>query len=105
VGWWTPCRRAKKLFVSHGLSYVWNPAAAIEQRITDVKIKGKALDPTQQYQVVVNNFLADGGDGFSVLKQGTDRQLIGRDLDAFESYIRERGDRITDVQLDRVQRR
>jgi 2',3'-cyclic-nucleotide 2'-phosphodiesterase (5'-nucleotidase family) len=55
--------------------------------------------------VVVNNFLADGGDGFSVLKQGTDRQLIGRDLDAFESYIRERGDRITDVQLDRVQRR
>jgi len=100
-----PADEPKKLFVSHGLSYVWNPAAALEQRITDVKIKGKALDLTQQYNVVVNNFLADGGDGFSVLKQGTDRQLIGRDLDAFESYIRERGERITDVQLDRVQRR
>ena len=34
------------------------------------------------YRVAMNNFLADGGDGFSVFNQGTD-QLGGEiDLDA-----------------------
>ncbi|MCH8621909.1 bifunctional metallophosphatase/5'-nucleotidase [Undibacterium sp. TS12] len=94
----------KKLFVSHTMSYSWDPQAAIEQRIRDVKIKGKPLDLNQQYSVVVNSFLADGGDGFVVLKQGQDRELIGRDLEAFESYVREQGSRLTEVKRDRVKR-
>ena len=35
----------------------------------------------------MNSFLADGGDGFAVLKQGTDRLGGAVDTDAFEAYL------------------
>ena len=94
----------KKLFVSHTLSYSYDPRAAINERVKDVKIKGKPLDLNQQYNVIVNSFIADGGDGFAVLKQAKDKELIGRDLEAFESYVREQGSKLTEVKRDRVKR-
>ena len=94
----------KKLFVSHGFSYSWDPRVAITERIQNVSFKGKPLVMTQQYVVVANNFLADGGDGFTILKQGQERELIGGDLDAFESYVREQGAHLNEVARDRVKR-
>ncbi|MFZ6735348.1 bifunctional metallophosphatase/5'-nucleotidase [Undibacterium sp. Ji42W] len=94
----------KKLFVSHTLSYSYDPRAGINERVRDVKIKGKPLDLNQQYSVVVNSFMADGGDGFAVLKQAKDKELIGRDLEAFESYVREQGGKLNEVKRDRVKR-
>ncbi len=40
-------------------------------------LNGVAMDPTATYRVTVNSFLADGGDNFVVLKEGTNR-LGGR---------------------------
>ncbi|BBB69523.1 multifunctional 2',3'-cyclic-nucleotide 2'-phosphodiesterase/5'-nucleotidase/3'-nucleotidase [Undibacterium sp. YM2] len=94
----------KKLFVSHTLSYSYDPRAGISERVKDVRIKGKPLDLNQQYSVVVNSFMADGGDGFAVLKQAKDKELIGRDLEAFESYVREQGSKLNEVKRDRVKR-
>lgn len=94
----------KKLFVSHTLSYSYDPRAGIDERVKDVKIKGKPLDLNQQYSVIVNSFIADGGDGFAVLKQAKEKELIGRDLEAFESYVREQGSKLTEVKRDRVKR-
>ena len=37
--------------------------------------------------MTVNSFLADGGDGFTVLRDGTDRVGGGGDLDAFIAYL------------------
>jgi hypothetical protein len=37
-----------------------------------------------------------------MLKQGTDRQIIGRDLDAFEAHIRQQGGALSDVKVDRI---
>jgi 5'-nucleotidase len=37
----------------------------------------------------VNSFLADGGDGFSVLTQGTNRVVGGLDIDGFADYLTE----------------
>ena len=44
-------------------------------------------DGSQSYRITVNSFLADGGDGFSVLPEGTDR--VGGEVDtkALEDYI------------------
>jgi 5'-nucleotidase len=94
----------KKLFVSHTLSYSYDPRAAISDRVKDVQIKGKPLDQSRQYSVVVNSFIADGGDGFAVLKQAQDKELIGRDLEALEAYVREQGSKLTEVKRDRVKR-
>lgn len=94
----------QKLFVSDGFSYRWNPQAGLAQRVQDVRVHGQPLDLQRQYSVVVNNFLADGGDGFSVFKQGTQRQLLGRDLDALEAYLRQHGAELSNLKTDRVQR-
>jgi len=39
------------------------------------------------YRVTVNNFLADGGDNFVVLREGKDRLFGELDIDAFEKYL------------------
>ena len=45
------------------------------------------VDPPATYRVTVNNFLADGGDGFTVLREGTNRLGGAVDLDALEAYF------------------
>lgn len=94
----------KRLFVSQGFSYRWQPAAELSQRVQDVRLHGQPLEPGRSYRVVVNSFLADGGDGYSVLKQGAQRRLIGRDLEALEAYVSAQGGRLSAVGRDRVRR-
>jgi 5'-nucleotidase len=60
------------------------------------------LDPAATYRVVVNSFLADGGDGFATLAKGTDRFIGGLDIDALArtlastpAYVPGPTDRIT----------
>lgn len=101
---WRSAEHPNKLFVSQGFSYRWNPAAAPQQRVQQVMLNGQPLDLQRQYTVIVNSFLAGGGDGFSVLKDGTERQNIGQDIQAFEAYVRQQGTRLSDVKTDRVQR-
>jgi 5'-nucleotidase len=56
-----------------------------------VWLNGKPVVPEGTYRVVANSFLAAGGDGFTVLAEGTNRQDSGVvDLDAMVSYLRTR---------------
>ncbi|MEV4543120.1 bifunctional metallophosphatase/5'-nucleotidase [Micromonospora echinaurantiaca] len=48
---------------------------------------GVAVDTASTYRVTVNNFLAGGGDGFSVLTGGTNLVTGMIDLDAFVAYL------------------
>jgi 5'-nucleotidase len=50
-------------------------------------LNGAPLDMGASYRVTVNSFLADGGDNFSVLVQGTNRLGGEVDTDAFEKYF------------------
>ena len=61
-------------------------------RVVDetVTIGGAAVVDGQTYRVTVNNFLAGGGDGFSVLTGGTNAVTGPIDLDAFTAYLTER---------------
>jgi 5'-nucleotidase len=45
------------------------------------------IDLTASYRVTVNSFLADGGDNFFVLVEGTDRLGGEVDLDALATYF------------------
>jgi 5'-nucleotidase len=77
------------LQVSNGFTYEWSASAPVGSRvdIASIKIDGVAIDPNGSYRVTVNSFLADGGDGFAVLTQGTDRLGGEVDTDAFEKYF------------------
>ena len=57
------------------------------QRVGDLAVEGTSVDPAAVYRITVNGFLADGGDGFTVLREGTNRVTTSIDLDAFVAYL------------------
>ena len=58
------------------------------QQVSNIRIGGVPVTATATYRITVNNFLADGGDGFTQLRNGTDRvNTAGDDLDAFVAYL------------------
>jgi 5'-nucleotidase len=78
------------LQVSNGFTYTWSQSAAAGNKvdIASIMINGAAIDPNATYRITVNSFLADGGDNFSVLKQGTNRLGGAVDTDALEAYFK-----------------
>ena len=77
------------LQVSNGFTYEWSLSAPVGNKvdIASIMINGAPIDPSGNYRVTVNSFLADGGDGFAVLVQGIDRLGGDVDLDALEKYF------------------
>jgi 5'-nucleotidase len=63
------------------------PCAGALNPVSDLTIGGTPVDPAASYRITVNSFLADGGDNFPVLRQGTDRLGGEVDTDALEDYL------------------
>ncbi len=82
--------RPRPLHVSKGFSYAWNGNAQPGQRVVpgSVTLNGKPLDRAASYRVTVNNFLADGGDGFPMFAQGEERVVGHTDIEAMIDYFR-----------------
>jgi 2',3'-cyclic-nucleotide 2'-phosphodiesterase (5'-nucleotidase family) len=61
------------LQVSDGFAYSWSPTTTPHVVPGSVTIDGVAVDKTASYRVAMNNFLASGGDGFTVFNEGPTR--------------------------------
>jgi len=70
-----------------GITYTADPRQPAGSRVSDVVIGGQPLDRAASYRITVNSFLAGGGDGFEVLKDGADLVNGVIDLDAFTAYL------------------
>ncbi len=81
--------RDRILQVSAGFAYTWDAAQPVGSRVdpATITIDGVVVDPAAGYRVTVNSFLADGGDNFTVLVDGTDRLGGEVDLDALVTYF------------------
>ena len=77
------------LQVSRGFSYAWDGTQPVGSRvdISGITINGIAVDPDATYRITTNSFLADGGSGFSVFTEGTDRTGGIIDVEALEAYF------------------
>ena len=77
------------LLPSTGFSYTWDGAGAPGNRVdpATIELNGVTIDPAGTYRVVVNNFLATGGDDFPALTLGTNRVTGADDLVALEAYL------------------
>ncbi len=84
---------------SAGFKYTWDGAKACGVRISNVTLRtgnavetlvntaGVVQNPTKTYRVTVNNFMADGGDGYSTLLKGTNRIGGAQDIDALTAFL------------------
>jgi 5'-nucleotidase len=88
---------ARVLLPSAGVRYAYDQSAAAgligqpcggaPNPVSGLTIAGTVVDPAQSYRVTVNSFLADGGDRFTVLRDGTNRLGGAVDTDALEAYL------------------
>ena len=86
---WLDPKRPRILQVSRGFGYAWDNAKGNGERIVAERmtLNGQPVDPAATYRVTVNNFLSVGGDGFTVLKEGTAQQIGVYDIDALHTYF------------------
>lgn len=72
---------------SKEFSYSYKKDNSASPRASNILVAGQALDDSKVYRVTVNSFLADGGDNFTVLKEGKNPVGGGQDIDALEKYV------------------
>ena len=73
---------------SEGFTYAVDMSKPAGGRLFDMRLKGHPIDARRRYRVVVNNYLASGGDGLTKFTAGTDitdKNII--DLDALVDWI------------------
>lgn len=87
---WSAARpeRARILQPSAGFTYRWDGRRPVGQRVDDLRLHGRPVAPDDSLRVTVNSFLASGGDGFRVLRDGRDRIGGPLDIDALTDFLR-----------------
>lgn len=71
------------LQISYTFKYEQAPSAATcAGKIGRMWVDGVEVAPTDSFRVTMNNFLASGGDGFTVFNEGTDALGGAQDIDA-----------------------
>jgi 5'-nucleotidase len=76
------------LQISSTFSYEQAPAAATcEGKIGRMWVNGTEVLSADSFRVTMNNFLASGGDGFTVFNEGTDALGGAQDIDAWVEYF------------------
>ena len=79
--------RPNMLQVSRGFAFSYDLRRPAGQRIVSVTLAGRPLDDSRVYRVGMSNFLATGGDNFTVFKTGADLGGNTEDIDALEAYF------------------
>jgi len=86
---WLDPKRPRILQVSNGFSYNWDGLKPHGEHVLadSMSLNGVRIDPAGSYRVTVNNYLSLGGDGFTVLKEGSNQQFGVFDVDALYAYF------------------
>jgi len=86
---WLDPKRPRILQISRGFSYRWDGAKPFGEHVISesMTLNGQPIDPAASYRITVNDYLAAGGDGFTVLKQGTAPRISAYDSDALYAYF------------------
>jgi 5'-nucleotidase len=68
-----------------------------------ITLHGRTVDPAASYRVTVNAFLADGGDGFAVFRDGAEPRTGPSEVAALEVYFKANSP-LSPRPLDRIRR-
>jgi 5'-nucleotidase len=100
---WLDPKRPRILQVSKGFNYAWEGAKPYGDRVMAERmaLNGQPIDPATRYRVTVNNYLAAGGDGFTVLTEAAAPQVGIYDVDALYAYLQANSP-LSPAQPDRI---
>lgn len=77
-----------------GMAYTFDPARPVGQRVIDVTVAGKPIDPATRYTVAMTDYLRTGGDGVTAFVDAellSDPATATVDADALNAYVRTLG--------------
>ena len=71
-----------------GMTYTVDPSKPAGERIVDAMVGGEAIDPAATYGAVSNNYVRNGGDGYSMFEDAANAYDYGPDLaDVLAEYM------------------
>jgi len=73
---------------SAGFTYRFDLSRPIGDRVVEMLLNGKPIDPAASYRVTTNSFMANGGDGFSLFTKQRDAVIGMSDIDALEAWLK-----------------
>ena len=86
--WSAQPERVRILQPSTGFTYQWDSRRPRGSRIEGIRLNGRNVNPDDEVRITVNDFLAAGGDGFHVLREGRDRVGGPLDIDALTEFLK-----------------
>lgn len=75
------------LSVSKGFSYAYDSSRPAGQRVVEMRLDGVPLRDDSLYRVAMNNFIAQGGDGYTAFADGPVLADGTVDVQALEAYV------------------
>jgi 5'-nucleotidase len=87
---WLDQPKPRILQVSKGFSYVWDDRRSRGDFVPaeTIALDGRTIEPAAKYRVTVNAFLADGGDGFFVFREGGEPRAGPFEMQALEAFFK-----------------
>jgi 5'-nucleotidase len=86
---------------SQGFTYAYDRSRPVGQRVFDMRLNGQPIAESASYNVAMNSFMAQGGDGFTMFGEAPLVADGPSDLDALAAYVADRPGR-TPPALDRI---
>lgn len=86
----------RNMLPSSGIKIVYNITNPIDQRVVSLDLlcnectvpKYYPLDLTKMYRIVINSFIAGGGDGLSIINEQKRNHVVGPlDMDVLTRYV------------------
>ena len=93
-----------RIMKTSGLTYAWDAARPVGSRIIEVRKGGVVIDRATTYTVTCNNFMAAGGDNYTVFTEGKNQLGGPIDLDALIAYVQALPQPFTATIEGRIQR-
>ncbi|NFG58701.1 LysM peptidoglycan-binding domain-containing protein [Clostridium botulinum] len=84
-----------------GMTFSFDPTKEKGNRTFDVKVGENPIDLNKEYTVAINDFLSQGGDGYTMLKTTVVGEFATYD-DIFAKYLNDNGMK-NDINLGRIQ--
>ncbi|MCA1916396.1 bifunctional metallophosphatase/5'-nucleotidase [Methanospirillum hungatei] len=85
---WTRTVKPDHLLQISGFSYSYDESRDPSDRVTSITFNGEEMDMNAYYTVATEDFLAHGGDGYTVMNEGVLVAYGALDVDEFIAYLK-----------------